>query len=102
VISDPAAYVTFAQHLGQVFLGATRGAVDSAVVLAPLPGLALAAEEDADEPAAPAAGYDLSDVQSAYQKLVDLGLSSRTVRYTHSFCAPPCARQSAGGYSFTR
>lgn len=35
--------------------------MDGAVVVAPLPGVALAAEEDANEPALPATADDLSE-----------------------------------------
>jgi hypothetical protein len=61
---EPAAQVAFAQHFRQVFLGAARSAVDRAIVVAPLPGFALAAEEDADEPAVPPASHDLSRLAS--------------------------------------
>jgi len=58
---ETTAEVAFAQHFGQVLLGAASGAVDGAVVIPPPAGFAVAAEEDADKPAAPAAADDLSD-----------------------------------------
>ena len=58
---ETAAKVAFAQHLGQILLGAPGGAVDGAVVVAPPVGLAVAAEEDTDKPALAAASYDLSE-----------------------------------------
>ena len=61
---ETAAQVALAKHLGEVFLSAASGTVDGAVVVAPAAGFAVAAEEDADEPAAPAPSYDLSRLAS--------------------------------------
>jgi hypothetical protein len=51
---ETAPQVSFAQHLGQIFLGTASGAVDRSVVVATTTRLAITAEKDADEPAAPA------------------------------------------------
>ena len=68
-----ATQIALAQHPCEKFLGAACSPMDGTVVVASRPGIAVAAEEDADEPEAPARADDLSNATSQRNSLPKSG-----------------------------